>query len=87
MSALLTVNPLSFAYEKQTDNEESIDGNVQIDEINFPDAIFREYVETNFDKDQNGKLSGAEISNVKKIDIYGEKENVSGIFPSHLQAL
>lgn len=79
MSALLTVNPLSFAYEKQTDNEESIDGNVQIDEINFPDAIFREYVETNFDKDQNGKLSGAEISNVKKIDIYGEKENVSGI--------
>jgi len=30
---------------------------VTIDAVNFPDEIFREYVASKFDKDNNGKLS------------------------------
>ena len=33
------------------------DRNVKIDEKHFPDDIFREYVETNYDTDSNGVLS------------------------------
>lgn len=42
---------------------------VPIDEANFPDAIFRNYVSTNFDKDHNGFLSQNELNVVTKIDV------------------
>ena len=41
-----------------------------IDETNFPDAAFREYVSSAaIDKDQNGRLSDAEIAAVKTINV------------------
>lgn len=46
---------------------------VAIDEINFPDATFREYVRTNFDKDKDDNLSETEIINVSKIDVDGKE--------------
>ena len=42
-------------------------GDVEINEANFPDANFRSYVQTEFDKDGDKKLSSAEIAAVKEI--------------------
>ena len=42
-------------------------GSVDINEANFPDANFRSYVQTEFDKDGDKKLSSAEIAAVKEI--------------------
>ena len=42
-------------------------GFVEINEANFPDANFRSYVQTEFDKDGDKKLSSAEIAAVKEI--------------------
>ena len=36
-------------------------GDVEINNKNFPDANFRSYVSTNFDKDNNGVLSQGEL--------------------------
>ena len=43
------------------------EGDVEINETNFPDKIFREYVSKKFDKDSNNKLSDIERDNVKEI--------------------
>ena len=40
---------------------------VEINETNFPDAVFRAYVEREFDKDGDGKLSGSEVAGKDKI--------------------
>ena len=42
-------------------------GSVDINEANFPDANFRSYVQTEFDKDGDKKLSSVEIAAVKEI--------------------
>jgi len=42
----------------------------KIDKKHFPDAKFRKYVKTNFDKNKDGALSKAEIKAVKKIDVH-----------------
>ena len=44
---------------------------MEINEDNFPDKIFREYVKKQFDKDTNNSLSETEIENVKVIDVGG----------------
>lgn len=43
-------------------------GPVTIDEANFPDATFRNYVKDSFDTDNNGTLSEAECAAVTKIE-------------------
>ena len=43
------------------------EGNVEINETNFPDATFREYVKTEFDTaEPKGTLSQTELDDVKK---------------------
>ncbi|MBR3917187.1 MAG: leucine-rich repeat domain-containing protein [Clostridia bacterium] len=42
---------------------------VEINETNFPDAIFREYVKSSFDKDGDSVLSAEEIAAVTSIDV------------------
>ncbi len=42
---------------------------VEINETNFPDAIFRQYVTENIDKDNDGVLSTEEIITVTNIDV------------------
>ena len=55
-------------------------GGVEINEDNFPDTIFREYVKKQFDKDTNNSLSETEIENVKKIDVGVEEyENIGSL--------
>ncbi|MBO4459201.1 MAG: S-layer homology domain-containing protein [Clostridiales bacterium] len=60
------------------------DSEVKIDETNFPDEIFRQYVADNLDKDSNGsldddemkchyiKVSGLEIKSLKGIEYFPE---------------
>ena len=45
---------------------------VAVNEANFPDKIFRDYVLTNCDKDGDGNLSNAEIASVTEIDVAGQ---------------
>ena len=46
-------------------------GGVEIDETNFPDEKFREYVKTKFDKDNDDILSADEIAKAKEISVEG----------------
>ena len=48
--------------------EEKVDM-LEINEVNFPDEKFREYISRNFDLDCDGVLSREEIHNVKEIDV------------------
>ena len=43
-------------------------GDVEINEANFPDANFRSYIQTDFDKNGDNKLSSEEIAAVTKIE-------------------
>ena len=43
---------------------------VEINEANFPDAVFRKYVADNFDKDGDGVLSAEEIKAVTEIILF-----------------
>ncbi len=45
------------------------EGSVKINEANFPDKIFRDYVKSSFDTDSNGELSAEELNKVQKINI------------------
>lgn len=47
---------------------------VDINETNFPDDIFRQYVSDNCDSDKNGVLSAEEIAAVTSIDCSGKYE-------------
>ena len=53
------------------------DAPVAIDETNFPDAVFREYVKENFDKDGNDELSVSEMERVTTI--YVTHKNVADL--------
>ena len=44
-------------------------GDVAINETNFPDSYFRNFVRTNFDKDSDGNLSDTEIRSATQIGI------------------
>ena len=62
------------------------EGSVVINETNFPDENFRDYVSDNFDTDENGTLSASEIAAVKSIDVSGSNvSDLTGI--EHFSAL
>lgn len=44
-------------------------GDVEINETNFPDGTFRDYVKTNFDTDSSGILSQTELDAVRDVDV------------------
>ena len=53
---------------------------IEINEENFPDAVFRQYVLDNCDASGNGKLSKKEIADTKSIDFYNSNiKNVSNL--------
>ncbi len=53
---------------------------IEINEENFPDDVFRQYVLDNCDASENGKLSKKEIADTKSIDFYNSNiENVSNL--------
>ncbi len=55
---------------------------VPINEANFPDAAFRNFVLTNYDLDHNRYLSSGESLDVTSINCSGSKEN-----PGHIRSL
>lgn len=55
-----------------------IGGDVAINEANFPDEAFRNYVNTYVDTDGDGSLSASEISKVTQIFVFGVS-NLKGI--------
>ena len=58
----------------------SIKNKTAINAKNFPDPVFRAHVTNEFDKDNNGSLSNAEIDNVRKICItYTSMKSLKGI--------
>lgn len=62
------------------------DGNVAINETNFPDENFRQYVKTEFDKDNDDSLSAEEIAAAKDIHVEGKPiTSIEGI--EHFTAL
>lgn len=50
---------------------------VVVDEANFPDAIFREYVKNNFDSDQDNTLSLSELQGITIININSQPQLIS----------
>ena len=59
---------------------------VDVNETNFPDSAFREYVSNNFDKDSNGILDSEELNSVVSIDVHSKAiANMTGI--EHFTAL
>ena len=62
--ALLAVAALAPAAAMAEETED-----VKIDETNFPDDTFRDYVKNNCDKNRDGYLSEEEIKAVTKIDV------------------
>lgn len=55
--------------------EETEAGGVAINEANFPDEVFRQYVSDNFDNDNNGYLSDSEVNSRYMLDIYATTNN------------
>ena len=49
---------------------------VEINAMNFPDELFRQYVSNNFDTDGDGWLSPVEMENVKSITFYGWDDEI-----------
>ena len=47
-------------------------GNLLINEENFPDDNFRSYISTNFDTDNQGYLTAEQVAGVKTISCYGK---------------
>ena len=66
-------------------------GDVDINETNFPDKGFREFVKEKFDKNNDNSLSAEEIAAVKEMDItqnLGLLKNITGIaFFTELESL
>ncbi len=60
-------NSQTVSFSLMVDVPELVD--VALNETNFPDPVFRAYVTTNFDADQNGTLTVAELNAVTKIDV------------------
>ncbi len=71
---------LSKVEENKESGEKERAGEVAIDETNFPDEVFRQYVLNKFDKDKNKVLSEDEINAVTSIDVvYMNISNLTGI--------
>lgn len=71
---------LAGAFFAVPETVEAADGDVAIDEANFPDDVFRKYVSENIDgntdTDKDGVLSEEEIAAVTEIDVYANGSDV-----------
>lgn len=84
----MTYSQMAMAMEKHWDIHRTTDGNwkrisisslgVAIDEGNFPDEVFRDYVKQ-YDTDKNGALSTEERKSVTEMDVNGNVADVTGI--------
>lgn len=68
VSAATASAPVSVS-NAEAANGAAVSGDVKLDETNFPDPVFREYLKTNYDKDKNNSLSQDEISSIHEIKL------------------
>ena len=82
----ITVNSETVTYDYDCGNGKTVKftlttdyvaPTVAVDEVNFPDEIFRKYVSDNFDTDKDGKLSRSECDAV--LSIYVTYKNIQSI--------
>ena len=79
--------------KEESESKESIQhvekavGDVAIDATNFPDSTFRNYISTNFDKDNDGILSSDEIANITDINVNGNPNITSVVGIEHFPNL
>lgn len=84
-SAILPVSAATTSAPVSVSNAEAasgaaVSGDVKLDETNFPDSVFREYLKTNYDKDKNNSLSQDEILAIHEIKLgYSGVTNLKGI--------
>ena len=84
-SAILPVSAAATSAPVSVSNAEAasgaaVSGDVKLDETNFPDSVFREYLKTNYDKDKNNSLSQDEILAIHEIKLgYSGVTNLKGI--------
>ena len=83
-----TGNTITYIYECGQGYSETftlvrsgeLDGTyIAVNEENFPDPVFREYVLSNFDKDDDEALSEEEINDVDLVDVSGTASADGGI--------
>ena len=86
-STMEELNPVDTV--ENTESIEQVEravGDVEINDKNFPDAAFRQYISTQFDIDKDGILSSDEITNITRIRVSSNKNvtSVEGIeyFPN-----
>jgi len=78
--SIITVTDLSksVTYEYNLGNDKTatftLNPAIEINEENFPDEIFRNYIKETFDTDRNGVLSATEISGINYINVSKEDE-------------
>lgn len=60
-------------------SSQAAEGDVEINETNFPDEYFRSYVNENLDSNSNGVLSKEEIESVTEIEYYSYKEDTTDL--------
>lgn len=78
LKAEIGVVPIT-AYTSENEVFNNYTSEIEINETNFPDKIFRDYVEE-YDDDNNGSLSEVEIANIITIEVdYKNITNLKGI--------
>ena len=85
-NGILTISSTTVSYTYNCGNGDTFTPTVkialppiEINNINFPDEAFRNYISQNFDKNGDGKLSYEEIDNVKIIYMPGNAASAKGI--------
>ena len=70
-----------FYYTRYDPNDEPASDDIEINETNFPDALFRDYVSGVFDKNGDKKMSKDEIAAAQTVDlsIYSNVTSLKGV--------
>ncbi|MBQ9935349.1 MAG: hypothetical protein IJO70_05810 [Lachnospiraceae bacterium] len=82
LSALALVGVMSVSMLMTVNVAKAAGEDVEINETNFPDEIFRNYIESNFDEDEDGYLSQQEIEKIESIDVQYAKQYHGGTLRS-----
>ncbi len=81
----ITDAPATATPEQPTASPTLVPGDVPLDESNFPDSEFREYIRKNYDLNKDSVLSDEEIKLIDLLNVYYNHKSIKGI--EHFYAL
>ena len=81
----ITDAPATATPEQPTASPTLVPGDVPLDESNFPDSEFREYIRKNYDLNKDSVLSDGEIKLIDLLNVYYNHKSIKGI--EHFYAL